>query len=126
MRNIREEYVTKPNEDLFIESKKRGEAMVFRCQGSFSLVNHSRLKELEVEIAAAPVKRVIVDLRETSFLDSSGLGTLAAALKKAMDQGTELALVPSEAARRTLSTAGLETVFQLFDSVEEALQAPAR
>jgi len=125
MERIREEYITKPNEDFLIESEKRGEAMVFRCQGSFSLVNSSRLKQLEVEIAAAPVARIIVDLRDVSFLDSSGLGTLAAALKKAREQGKELALVPNETARHTLTTAGLDNIFQLFNSVDDALQAPS-
>jgi len=122
---IREEYISKPNEDLLVESKKRGEAMVFRCKGAFSLVNRSRLKELEVEIAAAPVARIIVDLLDVSFMDSSGLGTLASALKKMMEQGKKLMLVPNSIVRKTLETAGLHTVFQLFESVDDALQSPS-
>lgn len=126
MERIREEFITKPNQPLLIRKTKRGAAIVFTCQGAFSLVNHDHLHEVEDAIGKVEENRIVLDLREVTFLDSSGLGTLAATLKKAQERGKELVLVPSAAARSTLATAGLEKVFLLFDTVDDALGAPSR
>lgn len=125
MERIREEFISKPNQDLLIETRKRDAAIVYRCRGAFSLVNHERLKEFEADLATVEAARIVIDLRDVSFLDSSGLGTLASALKKVMEQGKELVLVPNPTVRRTFATAGLEGVFHFADSVDDALHSPA-
>ena len=124
MKRIREEFISKPNEDLLIEKQTQEAASVFVCRGSLSLVNHSRLKELEEQIFSAEGQKVVLDLRDVSYVDSSGLGTLAAALKKTMEQKRVLEVVANTTVRKTISAAGLESVFRLYDTVDAALSAP--
>jgi anti-sigma B factor antagonist len=126
MKHISEEYISKPNEELSVEQRVQAGAQIFLCRGAFSLVNHARLKQVEAEIAAAVPNRIVLDLSEIGFVDSSGLGTLAAVLKKTMEQGKELALVANPTVRKTIATAGLEKVFQIFDSLDDALRTPSR
>ncbi|MFE2531337.1 STAS domain-containing protein [Streptomyces sp. NPDC059371] len=68
--------------------------------------------------------RMIVDMRQVSFMDSSGINTLLAThLDLTRTEGwLRLADVPA-AIRRTLETVGVDTVIPCYPSVREALSA---
>src|SRR3954464_11499711 len=65
---------------------------------------------------------LIVDLSQTTFIDSSSLGVLIGAHRRLKLRGGELVVVSdSEAITKTFKITGLDGVFTLAASVEEAL-----
>ena len=66
--------------------------------------------------------RLVVDLAEVSFIDSSGLGALISSLKAARLAGGDLRIArPSDQARVILQLTALERVFHPFARLEDAL-----
>lgn len=69
--------------------------------------------------------RVVVDLTECSFIDSSALRSLVVAKRAADEAGGSFGLVaPTPAIRRVLQVASLDQVIQVADTVEELLAPP--
>ena len=90
----------------------------------------------EIDLESSPVAReilikcfkntkkakVIVDLSEVTYIDSSGVASLVEALQAAKKSGGIFALAAtSEPTRRVLELARLDKVFTMFDSVDEGL-----
>ena len=66
--------------------------------------------------------RLVVDLGQVSFIDSSGLGALISGLKSARQAGGDLRIAnPGEQARVVLKLTRLDRVLHPYDSVEDAL-----
>jgi anti-anti-sigma factor len=80
----------------------------------------SAKKEL-LKIIESVEKNVILDLKNVTFIDSSGLGALAS-LKTAADlKGTKIALVGlSSQLKRMLEITGLSEIFETYSTTEEA------
>ena len=69
---------------------------------------------------------VIVDLTETTFIDSSSLGVLIGAHRRLRRLEGRLVIVCSnDAIIKTFRITGLDGVFKLVDSVEAALRGSA-
>lgn len=68
-------------------------------------------------------KRVIVNLKEACRLDSSGIASFIEAFGAAQKSGARLILSGlSKSVRRALELTGFNRVFELTDTVEQALQ----
>jgi anti-sigma B factor antagonist len=67
-------------------------------------------------------REVVVDLSETSYLDSSMLSALVAASERSRRRAEPLVIVcASERLRRSLQIKGLEAILRIVDTREEAL-----
>lgn len=76
--------------------------------------------------AANLAAHVVIDLTQVTFVDSTGLGGLIAARKTARERGGSLSLVsPPPLVRRLLGSTRLHDVFDIYDSLDEAI-APQR
>ena len=65
---------------------------------------------------------LLVDLSRVNYIGSSGVASLVEALQNARKRGSELVLVAvSESAMRVFKLARLETVFTIFETLDEAL-----
>lgn len=66
----------------------------------------------------------VVDLRETTFMDSAGMSALVSLLKQAKQIGGDVVLVrpTDEAAYRILTLTRFDQVFRMADTVEDALR----
>ena len=73
--------------DLDVTTRPDGIAVVVP-RGRLNMVSARNLKETLSELVAGGTTRIVVDMGETSFLDSSGLGALIGGLKAAR-QATE-------------------------------------
>ena len=72
--------------------------------------------------AAGP--NVVVDLREVTFMDASGLGVLATSGHIARRLGGAVRLVgPSHQVRRVLALTLLDRVLPIYDDLQDALTA---
>ncbi|MDN4175325.1 STAS domain-containing protein [Nocardioides sp. SOB77] len=85
--------------------RREGGIGVVVPKGRLNMVSARQLKELLGELVSSGATRVVVDLAETTFLDSSGLGAIIAGLKSARQAGGDL--------RIARPTATVLTVFQL-------------
>ena len=114
-----------PDYSLQIEKKTRGDALLFHCRGGFSLVNHALLDGIFEQIKATPKRKVVLDLSGIRFMDSVGLGTIAAILKHAMSTKKIFVLVSNDIVDQNISAASLTKVICTVHSLEEALAIPA-
>lgn len=90
-------------------------------RGRLNMVAARRMKELLSELVASGTPRIVVDMGETTVLDSSGLGALIAGLKSARQAGGDLRLARlTEAVRLVLELTNMDTVLRPRPTVEGA------
>jgi anti-sigma B factor antagonist len=108
-------------ENLLIETREAGNWTVLDAKGEVDLYTAPRLKEQLADLAAGGHPRVAVNLDDVEFMDSTGLGVLISGLKRCREAGGDLALVaPRDPVRKVLTITGLDRVFTIHDSVEQA------
>jgi len=97
-------------------------AAVITPIGAFDIASVDLLRDGLVA-AFAEHTHTVLDLGQTTFMDSLALGAVAGAAKRAKAAGGWLRLVnPQPPVRKVLSITGLDTVLGLYDTVEQALQ----
>lgn len=88
-----------------------------------NLVTGPQLKQTLSDLIEGGATRIIADLSEVSFIDSTGLGALVSGLKNAKLKGGNLTLAGlQEQARSIFEITMAYRIFDLFDSVSEAKQ----
>ncbi|MFF2555011.1 STAS domain-containing protein [Nocardia sp. NPDC058058] len=97
-----------------------GSAVVVVATGEVDLTTAPRLHEAIEHARAQYTGDLVIDLSRIEFLDSTGLNVLLTAAGSA---SAPLRLVPSYAVRRPLEATGLTTVFELYDSLDDAMAA---
>ena len=66
--------------------------------------------------------KIVLDFENVTYCDSSGLGCLASVSVSIRNQGGEVAFVhPSERVKKLLEVTRMNTVFQIFESIDDAL-----
>ncbi|WP_153394428.1 STAS domain-containing protein [Ornithinicoccus halotolerans] len=104
-----------------IERTAHGSATVLRCQGRLTMTSASRLREAVDQAVQDGRHRLVADLAETEFVDSSGLGALVSGLKRARQCGGDLRIAaPVEQVRTVLSLTNLDRVLRPYPTVEDA------
>jgi anti-sigma B factor antagonist len=97
---------------LKIKSYALEDAMVVECAGRLT-IEYAPLLKSEVKALIAGQKRIILDLAEVAFMDSSGLGTLVSLYISARNSGCKLELCNmSKAVRDLLGMSNLLSVFE--------------
>ena len=103
-------------------SEQQG-ASVVAFTGEVDLESSPAAREILLKCLESTSK-VIVDLSEVSYIDSSGVASLVEALQAAKKNGSQFSLAAaSEPTRRVLELARLDKVFTMYDSVDEGLNA---
>ena len=106
--------------DVAVESPERGKAVV-QLVGRLDLLTAGEVKRRLAQ-AAAEHRRLVVDLGQVTFIDSSGLGALVGGLKAARVAGGDLRIArPGDQARTVLELTTLDRVLRPYATVEEAL-----
>jgi anti-sigma B factor antagonist len=99
-----------------------GNAHVVAVTGEVDLFTAPEFKQRVMAPIAAGVDRVIVDLTETTFIDSSSLGALIGAHRRLQQRGGRLVVAcDSDAIVKTFRITGLDGVFRIVNSVQTAL-----
>lgn len=99
-----------------------GRTAVLRIGGEVDLYTAPQVKEEIVALIGGGVRRLVVDLSATQYLDSTALGALVGALKRLREQDGDLRLVnPQPRIRKLLEITRLVKVFEIRDSVAQAL-----
>lgn len=95
---------------------------VVQLKGRLDMLSAAEVKRALGEYVAAGQRRLIVDLAQVAFIDSSGLGALIGGLKAARLAGGDMRIAsPTEQAIVTLRLTTLDRVLKPYASLEEAL-----
>ena len=95
---------------------------VIAVSGEIDLFTAPEFKVRMSELIDAGRSRLVVDLSETTFIDSSSLGVLIGAHRRLkLRGGTLLVVCDNEAIAKTFKITGLDGVFTLAPTVEAAL-----
>jgi anti-sigma B factor antagonist len=104
--------------DLSTEQREGG--AVVRLAGELDLSQADNFSEELSRAEASDPPVLVVDLRGVSFMDSTGLRLLLAALRRAEPAGRRLVIVRGqEQVRELFRVARLDDVFELVDDPEE-------
>jgi anti-sigma B factor antagonist len=107
--------------DLVLESRTESGWGVLAVKGEVDLYTSPQLKDKVTEMIEQGQSRLVIDLADVGFMDSSGLGVLVTALKRARERDGSLALVcPEGSVHKVLTITGLDRVFPIHQSVTEA------
>ena len=107
---------------LSIVQKAMKGVMLLDLRGRITLGEETGAFREEVrKLLEAGHARIILDLREVNYIDSVGLSTLVATYASTRKQGGELKLLHlTSRVRDLLQITRLSTVFDVFDSLEQA------
>lgn len=109
--------------DLMPAVRQEGDALVIAVRGELDLHNSPELRtELLDLLARTKAKRLVVNLTQVPYMDSSALAVLVEALKNLMKVGGRVTLFGLQPrVKGLLEIARLATVFRLCKDEAEAL-----
>lgn len=106
--------------DFSISSRREGEALVVVPAGEVDLVTVDQVRT-HVREAAHEAPRVVLDLRQVTFMDSSALRLLVEAQQLAEQDGFSFAVVRGPASlERLFEVTGLDGRLELHDDPAQA------
>ncbi|XAS67058.1 STAS domain-containing protein [Micrococcaceae bacterium Sec5.7] len=92
-----------------------------KAQGRLNMVSAPQLREFVAGVVAAGSSRIVVNLEDTAFMDSSGLGALIGCLKAARQAGGDLRISGVQPqVKMVLELTSMDRVLTSYDSAEEA------
>lgn len=110
--------------DVQVTTRDDAGVTVIEVGGEIDAVTVVTLKDALERALPSATGAVVVDLRDVSFLDSTGLGVLVSAMKAARRGGVHFRLVSDTArVRRVFEITGLDTVVPLDTDLSSALAA---
>jgi len=108
--------------DLRLRTYQLEENSVVEVVGDIELSNALQLRTDLRSACEQEACRVIVDMSQVTFIDSTGIGVLVGALKRTREQNGWFALVcPQPRVRRVFEITGLLQALPLYQSMEQAL-----
>jgi anti-sigma B factor antagonist len=110
------------HEDLSIHVHNVDNKRVFELVGSLDIATSPTVRAALVEASEHGDHRLIVDLHRVDFLDSTGLGALIGAQRRAREFDGEVRLVAKEGQiLRLLRITGLLKVFAVYATLSDAV-----
>jgi anti-sigma B factor antagonist len=110
-------------EDPVLRIETVGTACVVKLGGELDLYNADQVRSGLAKATADSPERVVVDLSEVEFMDSTALGVLIEARTRLVNRRGFLLAAPALETRRALEISGLDRHFSVHDTVPEALMA---
>lgn len=106
-----------------IKPEHDGDAIVYRLKGSLDFETAPSLRAALMEAADEGKHDIVVELAHLEFLDSSGLGALIGAHKRALEHEGRVRLIISPGPiERLLTITGLMNVLAVYPSIDAALE----
>ncbi len=113
-----------PVEFALTESALEGDRHVVAVRGEIDLFTAPELKQRLTDAIERDKTRIVVDLTETTFLDSTALGVLIGAVKRLRTRGGGLVIVNVDTnIAKTFEITGLDQVFTIVAERDAALAA---
>jgi anti-sigma B factor antagonist len=109
--------------DFDIVSERPSEGVfVIALSGEVDLYTAPEFKQQLIDAVADGAKHVVVDLTDTTFIDSTTLGVLVGGVRRLREKDGDLSLVCSDRnINKIFEITGLDQIFPIAASREEAL-----
>jgi anti-sigma B factor antagonist len=105
---------------LYVESGKEGEDYAVSASGEVDLYSSPKLREAIQKGADTQSKKLVVDLRDVSYMDSSGVATLVEGLRATSESEMGFALRnPSDSVMKVLQLSRLDSVFDISQPAQQ-------
>ena len=114
---------TKLNEHPVAGIDRHDGAVVIRLVGELDLYNAPEVRSALLEVCAEEPGRLVVDLAEVDFIDSTALGVLIEARARLANGQSFLIASPGLETHRALTISGLDQHLSVHDTVASALAA---
>jgi anti-sigma B factor antagonist len=110
------------HDELSIDLKtEENGSLLFKLRGSLDLATAPTIKAALSEATEKSRHDLILDLTQLEFLDSTGLGVLIGAHRRAAEHGGSFRLIVNDGPIwRLLNITGLVTVFAVYRSLDNA------
>ena len=118
-----EEPAAEPRDTPVTGVERTDGAVVVSLAGELDLYNADQVREALLECCEEGPERLVVDLSEVRFIDSTALGVLIEARSRLENRRAFLLAAPGLETRRALEVSGLDRHFSVHDSRDEALAA---
>jgi anti-sigma B factor antagonist len=110
--------------ELKLNTRKESNILIFDCAGRIVLGEESGLLRETVKGALTDNKRIILNLGDVTYIDSSGLGTLVALATSAQNAGAQIKLINlTKRVGDLLQVTKLLTVFDVYDNEKKAVDS---
>lgn len=107
-----------------VTTSQQDGVFVLAFGGDIDVASAVTVRDALDRVIAAGHHTIVLDLSEVRFLDSTGLGVMVGRLKAVRDLGGDMHLVcTSPRITRVLSITGLDEVFTVHDSTDDAVAA---
>lgn len=107
---------------FLVEARHEGRARVLKLSGELDVASSGALEQSVDEVS--DYDRLVIDLSDLEFIDSTGLSVLVAAHQQAVAAGREFCVVQgSGQVQRLLALAGLEERLTVADTLEQLLSS---
>jgi anti-sigma B factor antagonist len=110
-----------PRDDPVAAVSDNGEAVVVRLTGELDLYNTPAVRKALLESVERKPARLVVDLAEVTFIDSTALGALIEARSRLGSEDGFVLIAPGLEAKRALQISGLDRHFEIRETLEDAL-----
>ena len=102
-----------------VESRTEGDRAIVTVRGDFDLQVAERVVDELTKVEASAPALLVIDLSRLSFMDSSGMGVIAAAQARAVEAKRELAVVrPPYSVRRAFELSGYGDVIRVVADMD--------
>jgi anti-sigma B factor antagonist len=109
------------NFSLSSEKPDAGADYVVSLEGEVDLYTAPELKQELHRLVGDGAKRIVIDMTQTTFIDSTTLGVLLSVVKRVRPEGGSVVLVcPDRNVKRIFEITLLDRVFTIVDTREEA------
>lgn len=105
-----------------IKTREVGDVVVVEINGKITIGEGDvALRNTIKELLKQGKKKIVIDMKHVSYMDSSGVGELASAYTTAKKEGAELKLANlNTRVHDLLQLTTLITIFEVYDSTAEA------
>jgi anti-sigma B factor antagonist len=112
-----------PHQQPVLSVDRRNGACVVRLAGELDLYNANDVRQALFDACADHPERLVVDLGDVEFVDSTALGVLIEARTRLRNKRAFLLAAPRLETRRALEISGLDRHFAVHETVPAALSA---
>ena len=108
---------------MLISTRRQDKTTIFDLSGDIDFANSPVVRDSVLrEIRESRTSRVVVNLSQVRYMDSSGVASLVEGLKASRDLGSRFILVGlTKTTREVLQLSRLIRVFEVYDDEDQAM-----
>ena len=104
--------------------RENGDIVIIDINGEIDLYHANDLRQQIKEFQETGKVKIIVNLKETPYIDSSGIGVLTSNLRALQKSGGDLKICHlQDPVQKIFEFSKLNTLFQIFETEEDAVNS---